>query len=190
MRIVGGVHKGRAIAPPKGSGTRPTADRAREAIFNVIAHGLGLPAPIQEAAVVDVFAGTGALGLEALSRGARFATFIEHDRQAARIIAGNVATLGETARSLTLSMDARRIFAPPRKAAAPCAIAFLDPPYGANLAPLAVQKLQTHGWLAPGALCVVEVAAQEEFPPPQGFTLLKDKTWGAARVLFLQWNGR
>ena len=107
MRIVAGKHRGRRIAAPPGDAVRPTSERAREALFNILAHGRFALAPIiEDARVLDVFAGTGAFGLEALSRGARFATFIEKDRAAREALAANIKALGESGRTRLLAVDA------------------------------------------------------------------------------------
>ncbi len=181
MRITGGSLRGRRIEAPLGPTIRPTADRARQALFNILAHapfGAGL---LPDARIVDVFAGTGALGLEALSHGAAHATFIDRDPQAIATIRGNAARLGEAARCDIRRGDALK----PGRAAAACRIAFLDPPYGEGLAPLALAALAEGDWLEPGALCIVELSAAEHLAPPAGFTLLDERTYGRAHLLFL-----
>ena len=184
MRIVGGKHRGRRLLAPPGDAVRPTSDRAREALFNILSHGRlaanGLP--FAGAVVLDAFAGTGALGLEALSRGAAEAVFIERDRDALATLRRNIETLDETTRTRIMPGDATR---PPRGTAA-CAVAFLDPPYRSGLAGPALTALAAAGWLAPEALVVIETAAGEEFPPAEGFTLLDERVYGAARLAFLR----
>ena len=147
MRIVGGSHRGRPLIAPPGDAVRPTSDRAREALFNILSHGEFAAAGIAfaEAAVLDAFAGTGAFGLEALSRGASEAVFIENDREALAALRRNIADLGETARSRVIAGDATR---PPRAPIA-CAVAFLDPPYASGLAVPALTALAAAGWLCP-----------------------------------------
>jgi 16S rRNA (guanine966-N2)-methyltransferase len=186
LRIVGGVHRGRRLEAPPGEAVRPTSDRAREALFNILSHGEYAAGGLRFAdrPVLDAFAGTGALGLEALSRGAGLAAFIESDRQALTTLRRNVARLGEEDRAYILAGDATR---PPRAAFA-CAVAFLDPPYRSGLAPPALIALAAAGWLAEDALAVVEVAAREQFPPPSGFTLLDERVYGAARLVFLRYQ--
>ena len=127
MRIIGGRHRGRALKALKGKDIRPTSDRARESIFNILEHTVegGEPAG---AAVLDVFAGTGALGLEALSRGARHATFIDSDRAALDCARQNARALGEAGAAVFLGLDAARLPPPPPDAGAPATLAFLDPP--------------------------------------------------------------
>jgi 16S rRNA (guanine966-N2)-methyltransferase len=181
MRIVGGRHRGRALVAPPGSDVRPTSDRAREALFNILSHG-AFNAPFRDAVVLDAFAGTGALGLEALSRGAAEAYFLETDRRALDALRRNVEGLGETARAHILAGDATR----PRPALRAAAVAFLDPPYGSGLAGPALTALAAAGWLAPEAITTVEVAAKEAFTPPGGFDLLDERRYGAARLFLLR----
>jgi 16S rRNA (guanine966-N2)-methyltransferase len=186
VRIIAGRHKGRRLAAPRGQAVRPTSDRAREALFNILVHGRFAEGPVFAAVpVLDVFAGTGAFGLEALSRGASHATFIEKDRAALALLRSNVAALGETERATLLPVDATRL---PR-AAAPAALAFLDPPYGEELAAPALAALAASGWLAPGALVIVELAARQDLAPPPGFTFLEERRYGAARFVFLRHEG-
>ncbi|HTS94939.1 MAG TPA: 16S rRNA (guanine(966)-N(2))-methyltransferase RsmD [Stellaceae bacterium] len=183
MRIVAGKHRGRRLAAPPGSAVRPTSERAREALFNILAHGRFGPRPIYEdARVLDAFAGTGAFGLEALSRGARFATFIEKDRAARDALAANVKALREDARCRILAADAT---APPR-ADGPYELAFLDPPYRTDLATPALTALATSGWFAPAALVIVEQAARSDLALPDGFELLEERRYGAGRLVFLR----
>ena len=150
LRIVGGVHRGRRLTAPPGETVRPTSDRAREALFNILSHGSfaagGLP--FAGRPVLDAFAGTGALGLEALSRGASAAVFIENGRDALATLRRNIAALGEEDRAHIVAADATR----PARAAMVCAAAFLDPPYRSGLAGPALSALAGAGWLMPGAL--------------------------------------
>lgn len=183
MRIVAGKHRGRRIAAPPGKAVRPTSERAREALFNILAHGRFASAPaFEDARVLDVFAGTGAFGLEALSRGACFATFIENDRDARETLAANIKTLGEGARTRLLVADATT---PPR-ADGPYDLVFLDPPYRSGLAAPALEALSRIGWLGPEALVIVELAAREDFEAPAGFDLLEERRYGAGRLVFLR----
>ena len=184
LRIVGGVHRGRRLAAPPGDAVRPTSDRAREALFNVLSHGSfaasGLP--FADRPVLDAFAGTGAFGLEALSRGASAAAFIENGREALTALRRNIAVLGEEDRTHVVAGDATR---PPRPPFA-CTLALLDPPYRSGLAGPALTALVAGGWLAADALAVVEIAAAEEFPSPAGFARLDERVYGAARLVFLR----
>lgn len=180
MRIVGGSHKGRRLTAPDGRGTRPTSDRARESLFNILAHS-----PLVEldgARVVDAFAGSGALGLEALSRGAEHVWFIERDNAALAAIRANVAELRVGEQATILRTDATK---PPPPPVQPCTLALVDAPYEKDLSAPCLAALAARGWLAPGALAVVEVAAREPLTPPEGFTIADERTYGAARVVFL-----
>jgi 16S rRNA (guanine966-N2)-methyltransferase len=187
LRIVGGVHRGRRLIAPPGEAVRPTSDRAREALFNILSHGRfaaeGLP--FADRPVLDAFAGTGALGLEALSRGASAAAFIENGREALAALRHNIAALAEEDRAHVVAGDATR---PPR-AALMCTVALLDPPYRSGLAAPALSALAKAGWLLPDALAVVEVAAREELPVPAGFAVIDERVYGAARLVFLRYNG-
>ena len=184
MRIIGGKHRGRALRVPKAEGVRPTADRVREAVFNILAHGVAWDG-LDGAAVIDAFAGTGAYGLEALSRGAAHATFIDREAAALAAIRRNAAAVGEAMAITLLNLDATRLPLPPIAAAAPCAIAFLDPPYESGLALPALQGLATRHWLDAGALAVVEVGAREPFQPPPRYAVIDERVYGAARVILL-----
>jgi 16S rRNA (guanine966-N2)-methyltransferase len=184
MRIVAGRHRGRRLLVPEGAAVRPTSDRAREALFNIVEHG-GFAAGgsrLLERRVLDAFAGTGALGLEALSRGAAHVSFLELSPAVRKLLAANIAALGEQARAQILSGDAT---APPR-APAPVALALLDPPYGQGLGGKALTALASAGWFEPAALIVLEIGAKEEATLPDGFTLRDDRRYGAARLLFLE----
>jgi 16S rRNA (guanine966-N2)-methyltransferase len=186
MRIIAGKHRGRTLRAPEGLAVRPTSDRAREALFDILAHGRFAERPVlEDARVLDAFAGTGAFGLEALSRGAAHAVFIEKDHTALTALRANIIALGEEGHSAVLPTDAVR---PPRPAA-PCSLAFLDPPYGEDLAAPALAALGAAGWLAPGALVVVELAARQALEPPPGFAPLDQRRYGAARLVFLRYEG-
>lgn len=187
MRIVGGKHRGRRLAAPTGRDTRPTADRTRQALFNILEHRHFVPgggSPVRGARVVDAFAGTGAMGLEALSRGAAHASFLERDPRALAVLRYNVESCGEAPNATVLQADATR----PPAATAPCTIAFLDPPYDSGLAGPCLEALAARGWLAEGALCVVEVGADENFAPPERFEPLDERKYGAARIMLLGWG--
>jgi len=185
VRIVGGKHRGRNLKPPQGKNVRPTSDRTRESVFNILAHGFE-GVELAGASVVDVFCGTGALGLEALSRGAEHVTFIDNDRGSLALAKENAATIGEWRNVTLLKFDAARLAPPPLAAKAPCQIAFLDAPYDRGMSKPALLGLLNKGWLAPGALVVVEVAANEELEPPRMLERVDERSYGAARVVFLQ----
>jgi 16S rRNA (guanine966-N2)-methyltransferase len=186
VRIVAGSHRGRVIDAGADRAIRPTADRARQALFDILAHGPEYASPTgalpQGIRVVDAFAGTGALGLEALSRGAAHVTFIEQQTEAALLIRGNAARLGEADQVTILQRDA----ADPGRATAPCMLAFLDPPYRSGLAGPALIALAANGWLAPNAVIVVELAAADDFAPPAPFTSIESRRYGAAKFVFLK----
>jgi 16S rRNA (guanine966-N2)-methyltransferase len=182
MRIDAGSHKGVKLASPEGLDTRPTSDRARQAVFNILAHTYDA---IRDAKVLDVFAGSGAMGLEALSRGAERASFIESDRAAADAIRKNIAACREQARAQLYVGDAQK---PPRPAASwsPCSLVFLDPPYGKDLIVPALTALRKAGWIAPDALLVAEMARKDAFEVPEGFEMLDDRSYGKARIALLR----
>ncbi|MGH7064660.1 MAG: 16S rRNA (guanine(966)-N(2))-methyltransferase RsmD [Stellaceae bacterium] len=187
MRIVGGSHRGRRLLAPSGDLVRPTSDRAREAVFDILSHGsfAANGVPFAGAAVLDAFAGTGAFGLEALSRGAAEAVFIEREREALVFLRRNIVALGETGRCRIFPGDATR---PPRGDRS-CALAFLDPPYASGLAAPALSALAAVGWIASGALAIVEIGAREELVAPAGFTLIDERVYGAACLVFLRSDG-
>ncbi|MFQ5972874.1 MAG: 16S rRNA (guanine(966)-N(2))-methyltransferase RsmD [Alphaproteobacteria bacterium] len=187
MRIVGGRHRGRRLVAPRGSRLRPTSDRLREVLFDILAHrGMGSggsPSPRGQR-VLDAFAGTGALGLEALSRGAEHATFMETERQALECIRRNAAALGEDAHVDVRAADATN--PPPASPGEACALALLDPPYGSDLARPALTALAQRGWLAPGAVVVLEEAAPGGLAVPAGFETLDRRVHGDAALVFLR----
>lgn len=177
MRIVGGRHKGRRLAAPAGRDTRPTADRAREALFNILAHSPHVR--LSGAVVADCFSGAGGLGLEALSRGAAHVTFVDSGAPALAAIRANIDSLGEQAAATVVRADATRL--PP--AARPCDLVLLDPPYHSGLVLPCLNSLGARGWLENQALVVVEVAAAEDIALPDGFTELDRRTYGAAKFV-------
>ena len=162
-------------------------DRTREAIFSILIHSGWGPdggSPVDGAIVLDGFCGTGALGLEALSRGAAHCTFLDMGRAALEAVRTNLAQLGEEGRAAVLRADATR----PPAARQPCTLAFLDPPYGQELAAKALAGLAGAGWLAPGAVAVVEVGKADPLRPPDGFAVLDERRYGDTRVLFLSFS--
>lgn len=180
MRIVSGKHRGRPFTAPPGPGIRPTSDRAREGLFNILEHGR-IAVELDEARILDAFAGTGALGLEALSRGAAHATFIENAGVARQTLAENIASLDETARTTILNVDATN----PPPADRPVDIAFLDPPFKAGLLEPALIALERCGWLSEKTLIVAELSSAETFTPPGFLEESGRRKYGAAQVLFL-----
>jgi 16S rRNA (guanine966-N2)-methyltransferase len=189
VRIVAGSLGGRTIAAPADGSIRPTGDRARQALFNILeggrfnhADGTGI---LRGAVVLDAFAGTGALGLEALSRGAARVTFIDNERQAADLIRRNLQSLDRDDNGVIVQSDATN---PPR-ASDRHGLAFLDPPYGQDLAAPALAGLAARDWLATEALVVVELGKRDRLDPPDGFTLLDERRYGKARLMFLRYAG-
>ena len=184
MRIVGGRFKGRALQGPASHDIRPTSDRLRESLFNMLTHRDGGDR-ITGARVIDLFAGTGALGLEALSRGARFALFVEDGTEARALIRENVHALGVAGISRIFRRDATRLGA---AATESFTLAFLDPPYRKGLGEVALGGLAGGGWLAPGALVVLEEAAAATLVVPEGYSLLETRPQGESQLAFLQFG--
>ena len=181
MRIVGGRHKGRRLTTPDGLAVRPTSDRTREALFNILAGGR-LGVSLEGARVLDAFAGTGALGLEALSRGAREVVFMESLAAARAALARNIESLEEEDRTEVLGADVLR----PPVAGRPATIVLMDPPYGQGLAGPAVESLTDAGWIGADSLVVVELLAGEAFEAPAGVTIVDQRKYGKARLVFLR----
>jgi len=182
MRVVGGRLGGRTLAGPKSPAIRPTSDRLRESLFNILAHGYG--DPVTGARVLDLFAGTGALGIEALSRGATFALFVDDSAEARALVRENVITLGLGGNSRIFRRDATRLG--PAAPLEPYSLAFLDPPYGKGLAGTSLAAARAGGWLTPGALAVVEESAKARFAAPEGFTELERRRYDDTELVFLQ----
>ena len=187
MRIVAGVLRGRPIVAPRGQVTRPTADRTRQAIFNILEHA-SWASGLEGLRVIDLFAGAGALGLEALSRGAAFCLFVEADAAARGAIQSNIESLDQFGRARVHRRDATALGARPGPDGAPFDLAFLDPPYGKGLGAAAMASLAAGGWLAPGALAVHERGDEDAAPSVPGFEPIDERAWGAARVDFLRWS--
>lgn len=189
MRIVGGKHRGRRIEAPEGRDVRPTADRTREAMFNMIEHGgygVGGGSILVGATVLDAFCGTGALAFEALSRGAVSATLLDIDPVALAAARATAVKLGELEAVTCISRDATA----PGPAARRHSLVFLDPPYAAGITSTALETLWANGWIEPGALIAVEVPARGPiFTVPSGFAMLRERRYGAARVFLLQQTG-
>ncbi len=182
MRVVGGSLRGRTLATPKSHLIRPTADRLREALFNILIHAYDNP--IAGARVLDLFAGTGALGIEALSRGAAFALFIDDGAEARALMRANVDALGLGAVTRIFRRDATKLG--PAHPLEPFSLAFLDPPYRKGLAEQALVAMREGGWLTPHALVVVEEAADAGFTPPAGFAEIERRTYDDTALVFLR----
>jgi 16S rRNA (guanine966-N2)-methyltransferase len=174
MRIVGGEFRGRPLAAPRGDAIRPTTDRTREALFNILAHRYA--DRLEGARVLDLFAGTGALGLEALSRGAAFALFVEESVEGRGLIRQNVESFGLTGRSRIFRRDATALGE--AGTVQPFGLLFADPPYGKGLGERALRSAKAGGWLVPGALCMLEESADAPFSPGAGFSVLDERGYG------------
>jgi 16S rRNA (guanine966-N2)-methyltransferase len=185
MRIISGRFRGKILKAPDGEATRPTSDRARQAVFNILEHA-PWTAGLGERRVIDLFAGSGALGLEALSRGAAFCLFVETDDAARGAIRENIEAMGLFGATRVHRRDATDLGPRPGSAGAPFDLAFLDPPYRQGLGERALDQLVAHGWLADDAIAVFERAADE--PPLElaGWEMLDDRDYGIARVAFLK----
>lgn len=187
MRIVSGEFRGKALVAPEGDRTRPTSDRARQAVFNILEHAAWSPG-VRDQRVIDLFAGSGALGFEALSRGAAFCLFVETDEAARGAIRENVDALGLFGRTRVHRRDATDLGVRPGADGPAFGIAFLDPPYAKGLGELSLARLAEGGWLAPGALVVFERGADEPDFQVAGFEKLDARDYGAARVHFLKYS--
>jgi 16S rRNA (guanine966-N2)-methyltransferase len=177
VRVVAGRYKGRTLHAPKGRSVRPTSDKVRAAIFDVLGDVEGLR-------VLDLFAGTGALGIEAVSRGAKFALFVDNGAEARALLRNNVEALGLGGVTKVYRRDATNLG--PAHPVEPFSLAFLDPPYGKALAEKALASLRDGGWLTPGALLVVEDAKAAGFVAPDGFAELERRAYDDTEFVFLR----
>src|SRR3954469_23250418 len=182
MRVVGGRLKGRNLASPASREIRPTADRLRESVFNILVHAYD--DPLEGARVLDLFAGTGALGIEATSRGAVFTLFVDNGAEARALLRNNVEALGLGGVTKVYRRDATDLG--PAHPMEPFSLVFLDPPYGKGLADKALISLRDGGWLAPGALAVVEETKAVEFAAPEGFEELDRRVYDDTEFVFLR----
>jgi 16S rRNA (guanine966-N2)-methyltransferase len=182
MRIVGGRLGGRTLAGPKSSAIRPTSDRLRESLFNILMHRHG--EAVSGARVLDLFAGTGALGLEALSRGAAFALFVDDGAEARALIRQNIEALGLGGVTKIFRRDATRLG--PAHPVEPFDLLFADPPYGKGLAGLALASAREGGWLRPGTLVIVEEGTQAAFATPAGFEEIERRRYDDTELIVLR----
>ena len=182
MRVVGGRLKGRNIAAPSSRDIRPTADRLRESVFNILIHAYD--DPIEDARVLDLFAGTGALGIEAVSRGAAFTLFVDNGAEARALLRNNVEALGLGGVTKVYRRDATHLG--PAHPVEPFALAFLDPPYGRGLGEKALASLRDGGWLTPDALLIVEESKAANFTAPDGFEQLERRAYDDTEFVFLR----
>ena len=182
MRVVGGRLRGRALAGPKSAAIRPTADRLRESLFNILIHGYD--DPITGARVLDLFAGTGALGIEALSRGAAFALFVDDSAEARALLRENTTALGLGGISRIFRRDATKLGS--AHPVEPFSLAFLDPPYGQGFAEKSLASARAGDWLMPGALIVVEETKKAQFAVPAGFAELERRDYNDTEFFFMR----
>jgi 16S rRNA (guanine966-N2)-methyltransferase len=182
MRVVGGRLRGRNLAAPSSQAIRPTADRLRESLFNILVHAYDNR--IEGARVLDLFAGTGALGIEAISRGAAFALFVDNGAEARALLRNNVEALGLGGVTKVYRRDATNLG--PAHPLEPFSLAFLDPPYGKGLAEQALTSLRDGGWLTPDALLVVEEAKAAGFTAPDGFAEMERRAYDDTEFIFLR----
>ncbi|WP_375463212.1 16S rRNA (guanine(966)-N(2))-methyltransferase RsmD [uncultured Methylobacterium sp.] len=185
MRIVGGDWRGRPIGTPRTDAIRPTSDRLREALFNVLAHAYGDAVP--GARVLDLFAGTGALSFEALSRGAAYALLVDEGAEARAVIRGNIESFGAEGATRLFRRDATRLG--PAGTVGRFSLVFCDPPYGRDLAPAALAAAAAGGWLRPGALAVIEEAERARLALPAGFAELERRAYGDTAVTLARFMG-
>ena len=182
MRVVGGRLRGRNLAAPASREIRPTADRLRESLFNILVHAY--ENPVEDARVLDLFAGTGALGIEAISRGAGFALFVDNGAEARALLRNNVEALGLGGVTKVFRRDATELG--PAHPVEPFSLVFLDPPYGKGLAEKALASLRDGGWLTKAALLVVEEAKAAAFTAPEGFVELERRAYDDTEFVFLK----
>ncbi|MCL4768545.1 MAG: 16S rRNA (guanine(966)-N(2))-methyltransferase RsmD [Hyphomicrobiaceae bacterium] len=185
MRVVGGKLRGRPLASPGDERLRPTSDRVREAVFNILTHGIA-DFTLPGAKVIDLFAGTGALGLEALSRGASFCLFVEQDAEARGLIRRNVEAFGLAGVTKIFRRDASGLG--PAGSRDRFTLLFADPPYGRGLAEKALVSAADGSWLAEGAVAVVEEGERSAIALPAGFTQIDRRVWGSTQVVFARYR--
>jgi 16S rRNA (guanine966-N2)-methyltransferase len=182
MRVVGGRLKGRTLASPSSREIRPTADRLRESLFNILVHAYG--DPIDGARVLDLFAGTGALGIEAISRGAKFTLFVDNGTEARALLRNNIEALGLGGVTKVFRRDATDLG--PAHPVEPFSLVFLDPPYGRGLAEKALASLRDGGWLTPDAMLVVEEARAAAVVAPDGYDELERRAYDDTEFVLLR----
>jgi 16S rRNA (guanine966-N2)-methyltransferase len=185
MRIVGGEFRGRPLAAPKSSAIRPTTDRTRESLFNILSHAY--PEALDSARVLDLFSGTGALGIEALSRGARYCLFVEESAEGRGLLRENIEALSLQGKTRIFRRDATDLG--PAGAIDPFGLVFADPPYGRNLGERALVSAAENGWLTGGALIVLEEAATASVSLASPYELLESRAYGESVIRILRWRG-
>lgn len=182
MSILGGRYRGRRLEVPEVPGVRPTLARVRKSLFDLLTHSSRLASPWGDTSVLDLFAGAGSLGMEALSRGAAHVTFVERDPVVAAALARNIASIGEDSRARVLRTDALKL--PPAPAAA--GLVFVDAPYGAGLAAPALGVARQAAWVAPDSLAVVELGSRDLFEVPDGYVIIDERRYGTSRIVLLR----
>jgi 16S rRNA (guanine966-N2)-methyltransferase len=189
MRLTGGRFRGRPLATPSDARLRPTSDKVRQAVFNILSHrDFGIGFRLEGARAIDLFAGTGALGLEALSRGARFCLFVDHDADSRALLRNNIEALALTGATKIWRRDATALGPMAAVAGGPFGVAFLDPPYRKNLLAPALAALRDGGWLSPHAVIVAERALEDDFEIPGGFSAFDNRVYGDTAVDFLHFQ--
>jgi len=188
MHVISGKYKGRRIETLPGKEIRPTTGRAKEAMFNILTHGrfYGEASPLPDARVIDIFCGSGALGLEALSRGAAHVTFVDENPKALEITRRNIEHIGVTGSADFLRADSTRV-PPTRKES--CTLAFIDPPYETGVAGQAVENLIAGKWLALGAIIVIEQSKREDLKTPAGCSALDERVYNSTKIIILEYVG-
>ncbi|MDE0712668.1 MAG: 16S rRNA (guanine(966)-N(2))-methyltransferase RsmD [Rhodospirillales bacterium] len=182
LTILAGRHRGRRLETPPGSSVRPTQARVRKSLFDLLEHSPRVDHRLAGASILDLFAGTGALGIEALSRGAAVVTFVERDPDAVSVLSRNVMALGEERRARILQADALRL--PASTFAAE--FVFVDAPYGEGLAEPALNAARTVGWVIADGIAAVELGRRETFPIPSGCRLIDERVYGTTRICLLR----
>jgi 16S rRNA (guanine966-N2)-methyltransferase len=186
MRITAGTLGGRKLIAPEDARVRPTSDKVRQAMFNILAHNdFGGGFALEGARTADLFAGTGALGIEAVSRGASFCLFVDDSAESRGLIRQNVETLGLTGSTKIWRRDATDLGPINTGSGGPFDLVFLDPPYRTDLLARCLASLHDGEWLAPGAILVAEMAEEDPIPETPGFRQLDERIYGTTRVLFL-----
>ena len=186
LKIIAGKYRGKNIEIKKNAKIRPTGAKARGAIFNILTHGqFGIDgeSPLIDQTVVDIFCGTGALGLEALSRGASSVVFIDQAQESLSLARANAINLKEEANTQFIRSDSTNL----PKARKPCALAFLDPPYNSGLAPKSLASLASQGWLKEGAIAIVELSNKEVLQAPENYEIFDERKYGNSKMVFLRY---
>ncbi len=186
MRITAGLYGGRSLVTPRDARVRPTADKVRQAVFNILVHNdFGVGFQLQGARVADLFAGTGAMGIEALSREAQFCLFVDDSAESRALVRENIEALHLTGTTKIWRRDATKLGPMAAGAGGPFELVILDPPYRKGLIAPALESLRDGGWLSPGAVAVTETAEDEPAPSTDGFSLWDDRVYGDTRVCIL-----